>query len=932
MDSIFLESIRRRSTQEDELVESLSELVPRESPHWQWRFTAPWILLAPEPDPTPAQGWKLHVSATPRSAKEVLLRVARVLLAERCCFKFAANLEVLERLNSAHWAREGAGKFITIYPRDDEQAVRIAEACHVATGSLEGPLILSDRQYKPRSIVHYRFGGFKPNPVLTIDGSFRYLLHSPDGEPCRDVRKAWFSPPPWVRDPFPREAESQSRPEPGPAVLAGRYQVESVLRHANKGGVYKAKDLEDGSIVLIKEARPFVECSRDGRDSRDRLRHEFEILQLLADTELAPKPVELFVFGGHTFLAEEFLEGQTLRELVVASFDAAKGGLPGALAATLAAQIFHLLSACHRIPLIVRDFNPNNLFVRSDGDLCLIDLELAYRPGHGQPFSGMTPGFASQEQAAGGPPCLEDDLYSLGATLFFLVSRQEPFLLPDDSSAPEKRSARDRLEEILVSMQREGLIPEGMTEGISGCLDDDPEERRRSFEALGERIESPAGGSSRGRAEVEAGEGSDAARQATRVEISPEKALSLAEDAALYLFGSMRLESTGRPWKVACFGERTDSCNVQHGASGVGHFLAQNPALLEDEERRQSLGDLARWVAQRAEQERNPCSGLYFGLAGPSWFLLEAARALGDRELQEVAVRIAERLPESLLLDITHGAAGRGLTQLLFFETTGNDVFRRKAEEACEYLESCVQERSGEWLWPVPEDLDSEFRGGVHYGFAHGSAGICYFLLCAAAVLERDSAFEVASRGVETLLRAASLADERAYWPYGPDRPTLGTFWCNGSSGVATTLIRYYALTGNQECKRLSEMAANAVLHERWISSPVQCHGLAGQGELLLDMYRYTGEERWMKEALHLGGIIYTYRVRRNGHWTFPNETRSQVSSDFSVGLAGVGSYLYRLHGLGPRSFMLDDALESRLSGNAVKATPERAVVQPAIA
>ena len=73
-------------------------------------------------------------------------------------------------MNSKRWARQGAGKFITIYPFDEDQFVSVIEQLHQATRQFEGPYILSDRRYKDSKVVFYRYGGMSPFKVLNIKG------------------------------------------------------------------------------------------------------------------------------------------------------------------------------------------------------------------------------------------------------------------------------------------------------------------------------------------------------------------------------------------------------------------------------------------------------------------------------------------------------------------------------------------------------------------------------------------------------------------------------------------------------------------------------------------------------------------------------------------------------------------------------------------
>jgi len=129
-----------------------------------------WCHVQPVDGEEPAQGWKLHVSATPASAAAVLERSLPVLLGGDSGFKFARTPDHVARLNARHTPRGHSGKFLTVYPRTDDEAVRLAAALHEATAGLPGPRVLSDRPYTPDSLVHYRYGAFIEQRRISNDG------------------------------------------------------------------------------------------------------------------------------------------------------------------------------------------------------------------------------------------------------------------------------------------------------------------------------------------------------------------------------------------------------------------------------------------------------------------------------------------------------------------------------------------------------------------------------------------------------------------------------------------------------------------------------------------------------------------------------------------------------------------------------------------
>jgi hypothetical protein len=119
-------------------------------------------------------------------------------------------------------------------------------------------------------------------------------------------------------------------------------------------------------------------------------------------------------------------------------------------------------------------------------------------------------------------------------------------------------------------------------------------------------------------------------------------------------------------------------------------------------------------------------------------------------------------------------------------------------------------------------------------------------------------------------------------------------------------------VTGNRRYRRAAEGAAAAVLRERWRSSAVQCHGLAGDADLLLDLGSFTGEPRFAALALVAAEALELKRRADDNFTVFADDTGSGVDAGFGVGIAGVGSYLSRLVSGGPRLLLLDELLATR--------------------
>lgn len=892
------------------------------SADWHTEADGFWCRVTPSGYQFRAQGWKIHVSATPLSAPLVLARCAAVLLGGGCAFKFARDLPGVRKLVDEHYPRGGGGKFITAYPPDDDSFRRLAAELDEATMDLHGPKILSDRPLRQGSLVHYRYGIISSRPVLTNDGVFEPLLVAPDGTSAADRREAWFSPPSWANPPFPGSAAPPAC-APSSVRLGGRFVVARAVKHANKGGVYLATDLETQTDVIIKHARRHVGADFDGADARDRLRHEAQMLDAFAPLGISPRKIALFEEQGDVFLAEDLIAGTRLTDWVTARLEQPEPQvLSGAAAVRLAVRLVDLCLAAHSTGLVLRDFNPNNLMVTPGEDFRLIDLECVVHPG-ALTARRLTLGFAAPEQAQapsfGPAPGQHADSFSLGATLFFLVTGVVPLFPPD---SPARRGLGERVDELMRLMGQGNAALAMLAPLISGLMEESPERRwtvARAREWLGAAGELNLLGSPR----------SPRSRRPARSPRLPAASLcrpqdfdSLILDGLAYLVLTMT-PGSARLWESGDFGATTDPCNVQHGAAGVlavltrAGRLGRHDGAAAGTDLPAAIRATADWVCERLETVPRVLPGLYFGRAGTAWALHDAAQFLGDSAMASRAIGIAEMLPvaEWGNPDIAHGLAGAGLTCLHLWQSTGLVSLRQRARRYAEVVLAAARERDGQTLWPIPATFNSSLAGIEHYGFAHGVAGVGAFLLYTAMAENEERLLAAALAAGRTLDKAAQIAGNAAYWPAGAqdaEGPGGMQHWCSGASGAGTFLIRLWHVTADARFRDLADLAAATVHQRRWRAGNSVCHGLAGDGEFLLDMADFTGEEKYAAWAQEIACVIYSRRSYLDGLAVTYGENPEEITADFNTGLSGVLGFLLRLRHRGPRLWMPDDLLPAR--------------------
>jgi serine/threonine protein kinase len=207
-------------------------------------------------------------------------------------------------------------------------------------------------------------------------------------------------------------------------ILQGRYRIVRQLGQGGMGAVYEAIDQRLDTTVALKETL-FTD---------ERLRKQFErearLLARLHHPAL-PRVSDHFAEGDGQFLVMQFIPGDDLSEMM----NRKRGPFPADQVLTWADQLLDALDYLHtQDPQIVhRDIKPQNLKLTSRGQIILLDFGLAKgqageisRVTTSASIYGYTPNYAPLEQIQGLGTDPRSDLYSLGATLYHLLTGVKP--------------------------------------------------------------------------------------------------------------------------------------------------------------------------------------------------------------------------------------------------------------------------------------------------------------------------------------------------------------------------------------------------------------------------------------------------------------------------------------------------------------------------
>ncbi len=377
-----------------------------------------------------------------------------------------------------------------------------------------------------------------------------------------------------------------------------------------------------------------------------------------------------------------------------------------------------------------------------------------------------------------------------------------------------------------------------------------------------------------------------------------EEFLSAATSVFSFITTTAEPTENGYRWNTFDYQDRPQyHYNVFNGVGGIpiflgAYYLATKSAAALDYAHgaiRWCIATPPTWKFQR---------GLQFGMLGVSYAAVYLSEITGEDRFADfwrasVAHLLSE--PPGPITDFIGGEASNGWFLLKLWKHTGDTAHLQGAVRCADWISQhlkkdalgihCLVDSTGRTFGEIP-----------FAGLSHGIAGVAYFFAVLFEATPDERWKTLAYSLLRTLVNAAHEDRGGLNWPVKLGESSLTRCqYSHGAAGVGLVFARAARIFADEEFYTVACRAGEATYqYGDYRNNPTLCTGLAGSGELFIELFCHSHDERWLVRAREFARMAFAYKARVQGQDYWPTDTAGCYSADFTYGGSGTGYFFLR--------------------------------------
>lgn len=375
--------------------------------------------------------------------------------------------------------------------------------------------------------------------------------------------------------------------------------------------------------------------------------------------------------------------------------------------------------------------------------------------------------------------------------------------------------------------------------------------------------------------------------------------LSSADSVFAFIDSTTEAVGGGYRWRTYDYADQPHYhfC-IFNGVGGIPIFLCAYYAATKNPRALELARGALRWSFAHEPEFGNYQRGLHLGKLGLAYVASCYAKVSGSDPFSDQSVALIDHLlaePPGPITDLLGGEASSGWVLCQLWREDPQAKYLAGAVRCGRWLEEqLVRDERGTHCAIDP--VNDSFGNIPRLGLAHGLPGVAHFFASIYHASGDAHWKGLAMELLETLIRQARPDRNGLNWARSLGREELDRCqYSIGAPGVGLVFAAATWLLDESDYLATALLAGEATYqHGDRRQNPTLCTGLAGGGELLIELYRITRDEQWLHRAREFAEKALGYRTISDGRHFWPTDTAGCFSADFVYGAAGTGYFFLR--------------------------------------